>query len=198
MISGYAEPPRKVASYNHGMHALNGHSLSANGHTQGKAPNRSQYSDDVGPSNQNSSREQKYRDGDAYQHQTGRTFQIGNGFGKISPQQVPTRTLPSSMYPSTSNNVLRHGTQSWETHGIPHHQAGSSSSYNKSYARDSSGDAFMYENSGTRLLPSSLMQARSATATMGGDSSFRTGTGEERTEESNESLIYQAALEVCF
>ena len=170
---------------------------------------------DVGPSTQNFARgnDSKYNaDGSAYPHRMVNSRisnNFGNDFEKMSSQQALNRTLPSSMLPSTSSaDSNRSNNRNWGTYGSSHHSAGSSSTFNKSYPRDSSSvgndnEVFVYENSGTRVLPPSMMHAKSAAAAAAhfattSDSAYRSGAGEEKTAETDERLIYQAALEVCF
>ncbi|XP_062107990.1 helicase-like transcription factor CHR28 isoform X2 [Humulus lupulus] len=81
--------------------------------------------------------------------------------------------------------------------------SGPSSTVSRGHMRDYSSmgndnDVFMYENNGSRILPPSMMHLKSTAPTQFATSSesvYRSMTGEERVAESDERLIYQAALE---
>ncbi|KAJ8769906.1 hypothetical protein K2173_008988 [Erythroxylum novogranatense] len=134
---------------------------------------------------------------------------IGNGSGKdyekLSSQQALKRTLPPSVQPSSSstrsNNLSASGAQ--DIYGNIYHPAGPSSSNGMGYVRDqysrgSNEDIVLYENSGSRMLPSSLAHGKSVASTQltgSGDPVYRSMVGEERVDGADERLIFQAALE---
>ncbi|XP_050232274.1 helicase-like transcription factor CHR28 isoform X2 [Mercurialis annua] len=132
----------------------------------------------------------------------------GRDYEKLSSQQAFKRTLPPSLHRSpisSKSNNLGEGASSSHTrdiYGNTYHPAVPSSSHGKGYMRDTYGrgnyeESMMYENNGSRTLPSSLMHGKSTPFGQFGssDPSYRPMAGEEGVAGSDERLIYQAALE---
>ena len=92
----------------------------------------------------------------------------------------------------SSNNFIENvgSSQFRETHGKSYPSA----LPNLTYGTNSRSDHF-----GNRVLPPSLMHAKSVSAAQylsSGDPMHRPGVGEERVAEHDERLVYQAALQV--
>ncbi|KAE8100827.1 hypothetical protein FH972_018678 [Carpinus fangiana] len=133
----------------------------------------------------------------------------GADYEKISSQQALTRTLPPSLQPSapiTKLNSLagnKGSSQVRDTYDSAYHSAGPSATSSKGYPRDQfsrskNEEVIMYENSGNRILPPSLMHGKATFSNQfagSSDPSYRSMAGEERPAENDERLIYQAALE---
>ena len=91
-----------------------------------------------------------------------------------------------------------------DTCGKPHNYARTNLTYSKNHMKDHFGrssedEVIMFENSGNRLLPQSLIHGKSVSTTQyisSNDHIPRPGFGEERAVGSDERLIYQAALQV--
>ena len=213
ILTGYAGQSRNVNFPNYGAFSTNESSRYTNGHTQAQLQSHPHYSDEVGPSNQITARanDSKYLgDGNVYQRQPVNSRianNHGNDYEGISSQQALTRTLPPSLLPSTLNAELNSSSsQIWNADGSSYYSAGPSSSISKGHMREHSGmsngnEVLMYENSGSRILPPSMMHVKSTAAMQfatSSDSVYRPVIGEERVSESDERLIYQAALEVCY
>ncbi|KAK2635809.1 hypothetical protein Ddye_030601 [Dipteronia dyeriana] len=130
-------------------------------------------------------------------------------YEKLSSQQALKRTLPASLEPyapsTKSNNLVENGSSSQihDSYGNSYHLAGPSTSNDKGYMRDyyakgNDDDIMMYENNRNRVLPPSLMHGKSTSLPQFGgpsDSGYRSGVTEERAAETDERLVYQAALE---
>jgi len=137
----------------------------------------------------------------------------GAGYEKMSSQQAFNRTLPPSFQSSASralppssfapNNRLSNlsNSQLHDAYKSRHHGVGPSSSGEKGFFRDgrgNDGDRFTNQNGGTRALPPSLMLGKAITPPFAGssESAYRSGAGDERAPETDERLIYEAALQV--
>ncbi|XP_042966159.1 helicase-like transcription factor CHR28 isoform X1 [Carya illinoinensis] len=119
------------------------------------------------------------------------------------------RTLPSSLQPITPSTRLRNlaenvgGSHVHDTYESSYHSAGPSATKSKGYlwdqfSRGKNDEVAVYENSGTRMLPPSLMHGKAISSSQfvsSSDASYRPMVGEERQTENDERLIYQAALE---
>lgn len=135
---------------------------------------------------------------------------FGADYEKISSQQALTRTLPPSLQPSAPISKLnslagnKGSSQVRDTYDSTYHSAGPSATSSKGYLRDQfnrskNDEVIMYENSGNRILPPSLMHGKATFSNQfagSSDPSYRSMAGEERPAENDERLIYQAALEV--
>ncbi|XP_059453331.1 helicase-like transcription factor CHR28 isoform X2 [Corylus avellana] len=120
-----------------------------------------------------------------------------------------TRTLPPSLQPSAPISKLnslagnKGSSQVRDTYDSTYHSAGPSATSSKGYLRDQfsrskNDEVIMYENSGNRILPPSLMHGKATFSNQfagSSDPSYRSMAGEERPAENDERLIYQAALE---
>lgn len=133
----------------------------------------------------------------------------GAGYEKMSSQQAFNRTLPPSFQSSASralpplsfapNNRLSNSSSSQlhDAYKSRHHGVGPSSSGEKGFFRGNDGDRFMNQNGGTRALPPSLMLGKAITPPFASSSEmYRSGAGDERAPETDERLIYEAALQV--
>lgn len=198
-------------------YATNGNSSNANNYSQEKHH--------LNPGSSDSTRAQNYqsaplddsgfsmRNGNANEPWTvnSRIANLsGADFEKISSQQALKRTLPPSLQPLTPstrfNNVVEDmaSSQVHDTYENSYHLAGPSVSNNKGYMRDhfsrgKSDEVVLYDNSGSRILPPSLMHGKAISSHQFASSSdplYRSMIGEERQTENDERLIYQAALEV--
>ncbi|PON87722.1 Cdk-activating kinase assembly factor [Trema orientale] len=208
---GYLGQSRNVTSPNYGAFSSNGSSLNVNGHTRTQLQIHPHFSDDVGPSNQIFARahDSKYHADENVRHQPQTVNSriannSDNDYEKLSSQQALKRTLPSSLMPSLLRaEVNGSSSQIRDTYGSSYHSAGPSSTISKGHMRDHSSmgndnDVLMYENGGSRILPPSMMHVKPTAGTQfatSSDSVHRSAIGEERVAESDERLIYQAALE---
>lgn len=128
----------------------------------------------------------------------------GADYEKLSSQQALKRTLPSSLQASEPNNksnsVYSNGPR--DIYGNAHHLAGPSVTNSRGYSRDpyskgNNDDIIMYENNGSRILPPSFVHGKSSAQFPGSsEPMYHSMNGEERGAETDERLIYQAALEV--
>ncbi|KAL5759160.1 hypothetical protein ACOSQ2_017998 [Xanthoceras sorbifolium] len=193
--------------------ASNGSSSNVNNHSQTKRQMLPSCSDNNGVSNRHTSRvDDKYFSGNGNVGQlhtvNSRIANVSStDFEKISSHQALKRTLPASPEPyapnKKSNNLVENGSSSQiDTYGNSYHLAGPSTSNGKGYMRDyymkgNDDDIMMYENSRNRVLPPSMHGKSSSSSQFGGpsDSVYRSGVAEERAAETDERLIYQAALE---
>ena len=136
----------------------------------------------------------------------------------MSSQQAFKRTLPSSLQPSAtralpssfaSDSRLRNlkdnasSSQLHDAYKNRPHGVGPSTSSDRGYIHENFGrgydeDRFLYQNGGNRILPSPLMlgKAISPQFATSSESAYRAGAGDERAAESDERLIYEAALQV--
>ncbi|OMO98220.1 SNF2-related protein [Corchorus capsularis] len=133
----------------------------------------------------------------------------GTDFEKLTSQQALKRTLPQSFRvsgpSSKSENLVENvsSSQFRDAHGNSHHFAGPSFTNSQGYMRDhysraSNDEAMMYGNTGSRILPPSLMHGKSVIHTQFAgldDPLYRAGVTEERVSVTDERMIYQAALE---
>ncbi|KAB1212461.1 putative SWI/SNF-related matrix-associated actin-dependent regulator of chromatin subfamily A member 3-like 2 [Morella rubra] len=197
-------------------YATNGNSSNANNYSQEKHH--------LNPGSSDSTRAQNYQsaplDDSGYSMRNGNANEpwtvnsrianlSGADFEKISSQQALKRTLPPSLQPLTPstrfNNVVEDmaSSQVHDTYENSYHLAGPSVSNNKGYMRDhfsrgKSDEVVLYDNSGSRILPPSLMHGKAISSHQFASSSdplYRSMIGEERQTENDERLIYQAALE---
>lgn len=191
--AGYAGQSRNGAS-NYGAFSSNGSSRNVNDHT--RLLQIHPHFSDAGPSIQPQTITSRIANNS------------GNDYEKISSQQALKRTFPSSLLPSTLSSELNSSSSSQirDTYGGSYYSAGLSSTTGKGHIRDHSSmgndnEVLMYGNSGSRILPPSMMNVKSNAGPQFATSSesvFRSAIGEERVAESDERLIYQAALEVCY
>ncbi|KAG4909991.1 hypothetical protein JHK82_056015 [Glycine max] len=141
----------------------------------------------------------------------------GADYEKMSSQQAFKRTLPSSLQPSAtralpssfaSDSRLRNlkdnasSSQLHDAYKNRPHGVGPSTSSDRGYIRENFGrgydeDRFLYQNGGNRILPSPLMLGKviSPQFATSSESAYRSGAGDERAAESDERLIYEAALQ---
>ncbi|KAI5401818.1 Helicase-like transcription factor chr28 [Lathyrus oleraceus] len=159
-----------------------------------------------GPSNGNTSQHQTVNSRISNYH--------GTDYEKMSSQQAFKRTLPSSFqssetraFPPSSfapNNRVSYlsSSQLHDAYRSRHHGVGPSTSGEKGFFRDNfgrgnDGDRFMNQNGGTRALPPSLMTGKTITPPFASfsESAYRSGVGDERAPETDERLIYEAALQ---
>ncbi|XP_057962777.1 helicase-like transcription factor CHR28 isoform X2 [Malania oleifera] len=131
----------------------------------------------------------------------------GRDHRKILSHEALKRTLPSSVQPSVSrikaNNLVENvgSSQIRDTLGFP--PARTSLTNNQSYtgnyfSRSNDDEVIMFDKSGSRVLPPSVMQGKSASTSQyasSSDPAYYSGIGEERAAENDERLIYQAALQ---
>jgi len=139
----------------------------------------------------------------------------GAGYEKMSSQQAFNRTLPPSFQSSGTralppssfapNNRFSNlsSTQLHDAYKSRHHGVGPSTSGEKVFSRDNfarvnDGDRFTNQNGGNRALPPSLMLGKAITPPFASssESAYRSGAGDERAPETDERLIYEAALQV--
>ncbi|XP_050270956.1 helicase-like transcription factor CHR28 isoform X1 [Quercus robur] len=133
----------------------------------------------------------------------------GAEYEKISSQQALKRTLPPSLQPSAPstrlNNLVENvgSSQVRDAYGNSYHSAGPSVSNSKGHLRDQfswgkNDEVMMYENSGSRILPPSLMHGKAISSNQFASTSdplYRSMVGEDRNAGNDERLVYQAALE---
>ncbi|KAF5749845.1 hypothetical protein HS088_TW03G00171 [Tripterygium wilfordii] len=133
----------------------------------------------------------------------------GTNYEKLSSEQALKRTLPSSLQPSAPINKSNSSMENISSSKIgdfqrnSYHPAGPSSTSNKGYANnlynsDNTDEILMFDSSGSRIIPSSLTLGKSSSPAQfagSSDHAYRSVAGEERNAESDERLIYQAALE---
>ncbi|OVA07399.1 SNF2-related [Macleaya cordata] len=131
----------------------------------------------------------------------------GTDSSKVSYQQ-PSRTLPPSFHSTASTSKLKASFENGSssqipiTHGKSYHSVGANITDHQVYGKDHLGrqdndDVVMYEPSGSRVLPSSLMHGKAHTnsqSAISSESAHRSGV-EERPAENDERLIFQAALQ---
>ncbi|XP_052204701.1 helicase-like transcription factor CHR28 isoform X2 [Diospyros lotus] len=127
----------------------------------------------------------------------------------FSSEKALKRVLPTSIQQSApssrSSNLVQNAgsSQILDTRGKSHHHTWSDLSSSKNTMKDHFGrggndEVIVYENSGNRLLPPSLMPGKSASTTQyvtSSDTIHRPSLNEDRAVESDERLIYQAALQ---
>ncbi|XP_030522720.2 helicase-like transcription factor CHR28 isoform X2 [Rhodamnia argentea] len=127
-------------------------------------------------------------------------------YERLSSQQALKRTLPSSFRPHVLTNKANLYEENGDNICINDINGNSSrpiSTDSKSYMRDHwsrnpDDDVIMIENKSSRILPPSIMPAKSVSAAQVAGSSdpiFHSGIGDERMSKDDERLIYQAALE---
>ncbi|KAF5747391.1 transcription termination factor 2 isoform X5 [Tripterygium wilfordii] len=132
----------------------------------------------------------------------------GTNYEKLSSEQAFKRTLPSSLSSAPSNKSNSSvdnmsSSQIGDTQRNSYNPAGPSSMSSKGYARDlynrdNSDEIAMFDSSGSRILPPSLTLGKSSSPAQfagSSDPAYKSMAGEERNAESDERLIYQAALE---
>lgn len=131
------------------------------------------------------------------------SFLSDTDYGQHLFGQVPKRSLPPSLKPHVhgSNNLIGNlgsshmreaYARSYPAQGIPNH-------VKNQLGRDCDDEVLMYDKDGSLILPKPLMPSLSPSTshhTTSAETSFRSGTGEERYVEYDERLIYQAALQV--
>ncbi|XP_040997126.1 helicase-like transcription factor CHR28 isoform X2 [Juglans microcarpa x Juglans regia] len=119
------------------------------------------------------------------------------------------RTLPPSLQPFVPSTRLSHIAENMgsstvrNTYENSYHSAGPSVIKSKGnlqdhFSRGKNDEVISNANSGTRILPPSLMHGKAISSNQFVNSinpSFRPMVGEERQTENDERLIYQAALE---
>ncbi|CAL0320632.1 unnamed protein product [Lupinus luteus] len=143
----------------------------------------------------------------------------GSDYDKMPSQEAFKRTLPVSLQPSVTKALpsssfapdIRainskdhmtsshfHDTYNSRRHGV----VGPSMTGDKSYIRDnynrgSDGDRFMFQNGGSRILPSSLAHGKAINPQFASssESAYRSGAVDERASATDERLIYEAALQ---
>ncbi|WVY94367.1 hypothetical protein V8G54_033455 [Vigna mungo] len=165
------------------------------------------------------------RDEPSYHDQKGNTsqqqtvnFEISKSHEKMSSQQAFKRTLPSTLQPSAtralpsplfvsdirSSNLKDNPGSSHLHDAYKNHRqgVGPSMSGDRGYIRDSlirSHDEghLLYQNSGNRILPPSLVLGKAITPhfAISSESAYHSGIGDERSAENDERLIYEAALQ---
>ncbi|XP_035547050.1 helicase-like transcription factor CHR28 isoform X5 [Juglans regia] len=127
----------------------------------------------------------------------------------VQPRKALKRTLPPSLQPFVPSTRLNHIAENMgnstvrNTYDNSHHSAGPSVIKSKGnlqdhFSRGKNDEVISNENSGTRILPPSLMHGKAISSNQFVNSinpSFRPMVGEERQTENDERLIYQAALE---
>ncbi|KAI9084982.1 hypothetical protein K1719_032974 [Acacia pycnantha] len=116
------------------------------------------------------------------QHQTvsSRIANTGADYGKMPSQQESRRILPSYLQPSTSSDIR------WNS---------SKDNLSRSEIHDPLGN---HHNGAIRILPPTLMHGKTLPSMhlpSSSESTYHSGAGEERASETDERLIYQAALE---
>ncbi|XP_040997127.1 helicase-like transcription factor CHR28 isoform X3 [Juglans microcarpa x Juglans regia] len=123
--------------------------------------------------------------------------------------QALKRTLPPSLQPFVPSTRLSHIAENMgsstvrNTYENSYHSAGPSVIKSKGnlqdhFSRGKNDEVISNANSGTRILPPSLMHGKAISSNQFVNSinpSFRPMVGEERQTENDERLIYQAALE---
>ena len=127
-----------------------------------------------------------------------------------SSQQAMRRTLPSTFQPSAPSTRMNNtvgdigSSQIHNSHGKSFHSVGpipNNMNYMKEhFGRGNDDEVIMYENSGSRILPPSLMHAKSVPFTQYGgvsEPAHRPAVTEEMAANTDERLVYQAALQVC-
>ncbi|KAJ1400167.1 Zinc finger, RING-type [Sesbania bispinosa] len=161
------------------------------------------------------------QNGNTSQHQTVNS-RISNSYGanyeKMTSQQAFKRTLPSSVQPSATRALpsssfaldsrlsnLKDNIGSSQLHDAYWNRrlgVGPSTSSDKGNVRDhfsrgNDEDRFMYQNGGSRIIPSSVMLGKAITPPFASssESAYRSGAGDERASGNDERLIYEAALE---
>lgn len=125
-----------------------------------------------------------------------------------SSQPAMRRTLPSTLQPSApsagmNNTVGNIGSSHiHDSQGKSFHPVGpilNNMNYMKEhFGRGNDDEVIMYENSGSRILPPSLMHGKSVPSTQYGgvsESAYRPGVAEEMAANTDERLVYQAALQ---
>ncbi|CBI35366.3 unnamed protein product, partial [Vitis vinifera] len=132
---------------------------------------------------------------------------FGADYEKLS-QPAMRRTLPSTLQPSApsagmNNTVGNIGSSHiHDSQGKSFHPVGpilNNMNYMKEhFGRGNDDEVIMYENSGSRILPPSLMHGKSVPSTQYGgvsESAYRPGVAEEMAANTDERLVYQAALQ---
>jgi len=122
-------------------------------------------------------------------------------------QPSATRALPSPLFVSDiRSSNLKDNTGTSHVHDAFKNRrqgVGPSISGDRGYIRDSlirghdEGHS-LYQNGGNRILPPSLVLGKAITPhfAISSESAYRSGIGDERSAESDERLIYEAALQV--
>ncbi|XP_057478433.1 helicase-like transcription factor CHR28 isoform X1 [Actinidia eriantha] len=188
--------PSREVPYSRRKFTSNGSSSNVDHHTEAKLQMNPRSGEYVGASNWHTTRadNSKYSQEDDYK--------------KLSSQQILKRTLPTSLQtfaPSFRSNVVENVSSSevHDTRGKSHNYARPNLTSSKNHMKDhfgrsSNDEVIMFENSGNRLLPQSLIHGKSVSTTQyisSNDHIPRPGFGEERAVGSDERLIYQAALQ---
>ncbi|KAF5467585.1 hypothetical protein F2P56_011823 [Juglans regia] len=213
--AGHSVQPRKVNSPKR-AYASNGNSSNINNHSREKLRFHPGSSDNIRAPNHQSAQvdDSEYftNNGNASQTWTvnSRIANLsGADYEKISSQQALKRTLPPSLQPFVPSTRLNHIAENMgnstvrNTYDNSHHSAGPSVIKSKGnlqdhFSRGKNDEVISNENSGTRILPPSLMHGKAISSNQFVNSinpSFRPMVGEERQTENDERLIYQAALE---
>ncbi|KAJ7942610.1 Helicase-like transcription factor CHR28 [Quillaja saponaria] len=215
----------KHASSSRGANSSNGRSSSINNHSQvkfhvGPGYSSNEFNQTVAHADDSLF---SIENGSAGQTQTVNSRIANNSsadYEKMSSQQAFKRTLPSSIQPCAarnrpsllqsskpstgSNNLVENirSSQINDTFRNPYPLAGPSMTSSKGPVHDhiikgNDNEIFMYQNGGSRILPPSLIHSRpfSTQFASSSDSAYRSEAGEERLSESDERLVYQAALE---
>ncbi|VVA14792.1 PREDICTED: helicase mRNAion factor [Prunus dulcis] len=183
----YAGQSRKVPSPRR-AYASNGSSPNFNHHAQVKQKFHPSSSDDIRTSSRQAARAHF---GNLEQPQDSRIANISvKDYEKISSQRDLKRTLPPSLQNARDNMAHSQFGDTYGTNG-------------KGFMRDHStrGNANEFvrpESSGSRVLPPTFMHGKSFSTSQfasSSDPAYHPGIGEERVTDSDERLIYQAALE---
>ncbi|KAK3004469.1 hypothetical protein RJ639_018470 [Escallonia herrerae] len=129
--------------------------------------------------------------------------------GGMQTHDTLKRTLPTSLQPSVSSgrpsNLVENvgSNQFRDSHAKSYQSAWPTSSNGMNLMKDQfsmgGDDVVMYDNKGSRVLPSSLMHTKSFATTKhvsSSDPGYRPGVGEEIHSENDERLVYQAAVQV--
>ncbi|XP_040997128.1 helicase-like transcription factor CHR28 isoform X4 [Juglans microcarpa x Juglans regia] len=213
--AGHSVQPQKVNSPKRAC-ASNGNSSNINNHSREKLRFPPGSSDNIRAPNHQSAQvyDSEYftDNGNASQPWTvnSRIANLsGADYEKISSQQALKRTLPPSLQPFVPSTRLSHIAENMgsstvrNTYENSYHSAGPSVIKSKGnlqdhFSRGKNDEVISNANSGTRILPPSLMHGKAISSNQFVNSinpSFRPMVGEERQTENDERLIYQAALE---
>ncbi|XP_059649855.1 helicase-like transcription factor CHR28 [Cornus florida] len=193
---GYDGPPQKDP-FPKRASASNGFSSNVNHHAQAKLQMLPSPTDDIRSTDLQTVWVQKSK------------YSTDNDYGKSSSQQALKRVLPSSLRPSMpsarSSNLIENAESSQisSANGKSSYSERPNLTNNKNYMKDHFGrggdeEVMMYETSGNRILPPSLMHGKSVSTTQyfsSNDPGYRSGISDDRAAGNDERLIYQAALQ---
>lgn len=198
--------------------ASNGSSSNVN-HYPPKIHMHPRFDDDIGASNHHNFLEANFNypmeNGDMFEEANQQqlvNLKKANMFGanyEKTSQQAMRRTLPSTVQPSAPSsrtNCMEGNISSSRIHdsqGKYFHSVGpilNNMNYMKEhFSRGDDDEVFMYDNSGSRILPQSMMHGKTVPSTQFGgvsEPAYRPGVAEEMTASADERLVYQAALQV--